>query len=1288
MGGVTSFVEDTVGGVVDAVGDVGQAAINVASDVFDSAGDIVSGVGSAIEDVGGGITNVMEDVGGAVMDTVQKVGDTVTGIVEDPKKLAAVAISVAFPGAGLAVGESLLGSSLAASMGATATQIIGQTVINTAINGGNVEQGLMTAGISVMTPALAKEISNAAVSQGIDKTIADAGAKVAAGTVRAAALGQDPVVAFTFGAVDQATNAIVDKAVTDAGLKKEFNSLPDAAKVAVNAAITSQLTGASASTLAANQIVQRAISSAAEEVRKQNSIVKAEGPQTNEEQIAKFLIDKNVPPTPENVTRLANEFGLKLSDIAVSGRFDAGSLPEDFVSPAAKEIISQLESSSDQQVAFVGSLPALTGAATAETQALLARLAATPAGQAALREAANTSTKVRDLIITSGIFGGAGIASFLQGASLVPPKPETIPEVDAKTNATIDRIVELTRQSYTPPVTQPKTETQFTTGTRTGTTTKPEYAVKPSDYSDTTEEVQPWQNVYNRSLEEVNPELPVTADVQRIANLLDVDVQTALQLQQNNKALYDYLVGGGEPIFKPADPETMKSTDMIVASRPGADDNVVIQKNTPVTFTTENPTSASTVLSQTQQNIGSTSGTTTSGTATSGTTTSGVTTDSVSEMIQKAIADAKASGLEGDAALQKAIDSVSASLGQTKSDFLNLIGKTEQNLKQDFAGQISGVQSQVSNVQSSLMQAIEQAKAQGLQGDAALQAGIDEVAKNVGMTKNDLLAQIGATEQSLRDLYAKGQLETSSNIAYLQKSIADKIAANEAAGLTRDQAINVAIEEVATNLTTTKESLLSQIGQTEQSLRDLYATGQADTATNIANVQKSLADQIAANEAAGLSRDAATNKAIQDVATNLGTTKEALLGQIGKTEQSLRDLYTQGQQQTQQQISSLDSATQAKFDSLTEQQKAQALELAKTSSDLSSAINSVAQQSQQQISNVQSQIQNQIQSLSQSTQSQYNNLTKAQQEEVAARVQQGQQLNTAINDVSKNVTGLGTQLGELEKQLAAQQAAEEAYRAEQARIAKEEAAKAEQRAQSARYSSMLPGLGLGLAATTQDYVEPDRHISPDFLTTKGDTKFKGLLEDFQKMVEDQPNLTDNPTTDQENKDMAPYYSYGNETPLDAILGLGGDQQTDSTDSSQNSYGQGYFAQGGMVAPLMAAQGGYTGTRHGRYAKGGASASPLVAAGGKMRVDFRKGDAVTGPGHGQSDDIPAMLADGEFVFPADVVAAIGNGSTKAGSDALYDMMHNIRAHVRSAKPKDLPPEIKSPLDFLKSKKRRA
>jgi len=125
-----------------------------------------------------------------------------------------------------------------------------------------------------------------------------------------------------------------------------------------------------------------------------------------------------------------------------------------------------------------------------------------------------------------------------------------------------------------------------------------------------------------------------------------------------------------------------------------------------------------------------------------------------------------------------------------------------------------------------------------------------------------------------------------------------------------------------------------------------------------------------------------------------------------------------------------------------------------------------------------------------------------------------------------------------------------------------------------------------------------------------------------------------------------------------------------------------MAKGGMSTPLMA-QGG---TRYGKNAHG---ALDIVHAAGKPRVDYRKGDAVTGIGDGQSDDIPAMLADGEFVFPADVVSALGNGSTKAGSDKLYEMMHNIRKRARSTDVKDLPPPAKSPLEYLsgKSNKRR-
>lgn len=219
----------------------------------------------------------------------------------------------------------------------------------------------------------------------------------------------------------------------------------------------------------------------------------------------------------------------------------------------------------------------------------------------------------------------------------------------------------------------------------------------------------------------------------------------------------------------------------------------------------------------------------------------------------------------------------------------------------------------------------------------------------------------------------------------------------------------------------------------------------------------------------------------------------------------------------------------------------------------------------------------------------------------------------------------------------------------------------------------------GLAAAPQSNQQPTTIAASSPLTAGVfsskvlNNKFEDPLAAFQRLQQgDQSQPAPNQNLDQMSKEMpTPFYTYGREQSIDDIF--------------KNLTGYASFAEGGLATPLMAG-GGATGTRHGKYAAGGLS-TPMVAAGGKMRVDFRGGDAVTGEGDGQSDDIPAMLADGEFVFPADVVAAIGNGSTKAGSDKLYDMMHGIRSHVRSAKPKDLPPEIKSPLAFLKFNKAR-
>ena len=68
----------------------------------------------------------------------------------------------------------------------------------------------------------------------------------------------------------------------------------------------------------------------------------------------------------------------------------------------------------------------------------------------------------------------------------------------------------------------------------------------------------------------------------------------------------------------------------------------------------------------------------------------------------------------------------------------------------------------------------------------------------------------------------------------------------------------------------------------------------------------------------------------------------------------------------------------------------------------------------------------------------------------------------------------------------------------------------------------------------------------------------------------------------------------------------------------------------------------------------------------MNAGISEGTLV-GAGDGMDDMIPAtlegeqdvVLSDGEFIVPADVVSGLGNGSSNAGSKALYEMMDRVR-----------------------------
>jgi len=77
-----------------------------------------------------------------------------------------------------------------------------------------------------------------------------------------------------------------------------------------------------------------------------------------------------------------------------------------------------------------------------------------------------------------------------------------------------------------------------------------------------------------------------------------------------------------------------------------------------------------------------------------------------------------------------------------------------------------------------------------------------------------------------------------------------------------------------------------------------------------------------------------------------------------------------------------------------------------------------------------------------------------------------------------------------------------------------------------------------------------------------------------------------------------------------------------------------------------------------WKKGGHINRPGYAPGGIADLDMRGGGASFGPGTGTSDDVPAMLSDGEFVMTANAVRNLGGGDRMVGAKRMYNMMNSL------------------------------
>jgi hypothetical protein len=209
-------------------------------------------------------------------------------------------------------------------------------------------------------------------------------------------------------------------------------------------------------------------------------------------------------------------------------------------------------------------------------------------------------------------------------------------------------------------------------------------------------------------------------------------------------------------------------------------------------------------------------------------------------------------------------DYMEANPGLTAADLNDAISTATEGL---------ATTTQLADLQNSLSDAIQAAKDIGLEGDAALQAGIDSVASQLDTTKEALLTELGTTEAALRSDMEAGLTGVSTEITDARTALQDAIKSAQDAGLEGDAALQAAIDAVAANQQTDTDELLERLGYTEEELKAQIEAQGTEFGTQLGGVRDDVAN----------------------LASELGTTKDNLLEQLGYTEAELKNLIgTQG----------------------------------------------------------------------------------------------------------------------------------------------------------------------------------------------------------------------------------------------------------------------------------------------------------------------------------------------------------------------------------------------------------
>lgn len=201
--------------------------------------------------------------------------------------------------------------------------------------------------------------------------------------------------------------------------------------------------------------------------------------------------------------------------------------------------------------------------------------------------------------------------------------------------------------------------------------------------------------------------------------------------------------------------------------------------------------------------------------------------------------------------------------------------------------------------------------------------------------------------------------------------------------------------------------------------------------------------------------------------------------------------------------------------------------------------------------------------------------------------------------------------------------------------------------------------GVGGARQAFDVVNPTVNPNLKYYASGGSVQDKSDRQrnlDSSEMV--RARMSGHPMEPQANFVIDKYQGSGYPGSVSEYMGdqYGNVPITREIQSYESSVPRGYAAGG---SALYQKAKGPSGFKQGAF---------HLAAGGMPQMPQGIGSMVQGQGDGQSDQIPAMLSDGEYVMPAPVVSALGRGSNAAGAKKLDKAKAHIMAKTyKGARP---------------------